>query len=285
MPEAIVDPLEVVDVREHERERAAEARGAGDLRPERIHEAAPVRQAGELVRQRLTLDDVVQLGVLECDRRLGDQPARQLDGLGGEAAARWVEHDGHVALLRGDRERDPKRRLAGVLADPRELAFVLEQATARGAGRLDSHLEDHGQERARVVRGREGVTEQAERLTRVALNLRAVAPPLDALTRPLRRPAAVPKRPYEQAEREQCDEDSEDQHHVAVRHDLRVSRRRSPRAPHKGMRRSSGGFPLACSFASLSVVQDTSPLPRTGDLRWRRARRDRIQAGSKQRRT
>src|SRR5205085_2481567 len=59
MAEAVAHELEVVEVGEHERERAVEPLGALELEREHLHEPAAVREAGQLVRHRLRLHEPV----------------------------------------------------------------------------------------------------------------------------------------------------------------------------------------------------------------------------------
>src|SRR5947208_2408251 len=69
----VVDPLEAIEVEEHERQRRAEATRASDLLLECTHESAPVREVGELVGLRLPPDEVVQARVFERNRSLSDE--------------------------------------------------------------------------------------------------------------------------------------------------------------------------------------------------------------------
>src|SRR2546421_12159993 len=93
MAEAVVHQLEVVQIREHEREWAVEAVRALELELEHLHEAPPVREPGQLVRHRLGLHEAVETGVLERDRRLSGEPAGELPRLGREPVRRRIEDE------------------------------------------------------------------------------------------------------------------------------------------------------------------------------------------------
>src|SRR5215216_804184 len=87
MPEAVVDALEVVEVREHERQRRAEPERAGKLAGERLLRGAPVREPGECVDQGLSLENSVQAGVLEGGDAVTHEQRRRLDVLDRELLA------------------------------------------------------------------------------------------------------------------------------------------------------------------------------------------------------
>ena len=67
------------------------------------HEAPPVDETGQLVRDRLALDDVVEASVLDGDRRLSREPDGKALRLGVEAAGRRVEQHRRRALRRAGR--------------------------------------------------------------------------------------------------------------------------------------------------------------------------------------
>src|SRR6185437_1628462 len=75
---AVVDPLEVVEVGEDERERLSEALGARELGRELVVAVAAVREAREPVHERLPLDDPVQSRILERDHGVTDERNRRL---------------------------------------------------------------------------------------------------------------------------------------------------------------------------------------------------------------
>ena len=121
----VVDLLEVVDVEGDHTEGRAGPFGALRLSPELGHEAAAVRQRGELVGERLLLDEPVQVRVLERDLGLGRNPFRRVAGVvvEGLGAAVEAQHGGrprlgakrHVELLGAV----PVRRRHGSCAERR----------------------------------------------------------------------------------------------------------------------------------------------------------------------
>ena len=107
--EPVVDALEVVDVDHHERQRlAGEPACALDLVGQALLEEAAIRQARQRVLDRLPLDDLVQVDVLERLRGLLREVAEQLSlGLGERpAAAGDRDEAGELAGLGAQRERD-----------------------------------------------------------------------------------------------------------------------------------------------------------------------------------
>ena len=166
VPAAVVDALEVVEVGEEERQRGVEPARAGDLALERLDEAAAVDEAGELVGDGLLADDLVQACVLERDRGLRGEPLGERGRLGREAAFGRVDEQPDLAAARRLAEVELDRLLADRLADPRQLAVVVEHAAAGGAGRLDGGVEDHRQQPARVVGRRQRVADVRDRLAR-----------------------------------------------------------------------------------------------------------------------
>ena len=69
----VVDLLEVVDVEHHQRQLVTEALGARRLLRDQLAEAPLVGEPGELVGDRLLGDELVQIDVLDRDRRLADR--------------------------------------------------------------------------------------------------------------------------------------------------------------------------------------------------------------------
>ena len=63
--ELVVDVLEVVEIGEDQCEPVPETLRARELRVERLAEGTTIREAGQLVRHSLTLDDPVQARVVE----------------------------------------------------------------------------------------------------------------------------------------------------------------------------------------------------------------------------
>src|SRR5207244_5655337 len=81
MAETVVDELEVIEIAEHDRQRRAKRARTHDLAVERLDEAAAIDETGQVVGCRLPLHEVVELRVLECDRRLRREPLRSLSRL------------------------------------------------------------------------------------------------------------------------------------------------------------------------------------------------------------
>ena len=170
VPVAVVDQLEVVEVGEHERERIAEAFRAAHLDGERFGEAATIRELGELVGDGLALHGPVQAFVLDRDRRLRREPVRELLGLLVERTlARRIEEQATDAVL--VRPEPERQRAAALLrpTGPHDLRAAADETRAGRARRLDRALEDHRQERLRVVRGGEGLSHQRHGLPDAAL--------------------------------------------------------------------------------------------------------------------
>jgi hypothetical protein len=78
---------------EHDRQRRAEPAGALDLRVECLDEASSVHETGEVVGDRLTLDDVVQAGILERDGGLRGEPLGERARVLAEAAVRREQQE------------------------------------------------------------------------------------------------------------------------------------------------------------------------------------------------
>ena len=78
MAVGVVDALEVVDVEHDQAHPRAAALGSLDLVGDDLLEAAVVEQAGQLVGDRLALDRVVQVRVLDRDAGLAGEVAEQL---------------------------------------------------------------------------------------------------------------------------------------------------------------------------------------------------------------
>ena len=99
----VVDALEVVDVEHDQAHVAAEALGALDLLEDDLLEAAVVEEAGQLVGDRLALDRLVQVDVLDRDAGLLGEVGEQLALAGGERrrCARDGEHAEDAAALLG----------------------------------------------------------------------------------------------------------------------------------------------------------------------------------------
>ena len=176
MPEAVVDQLEVVQVDEDDRDGAAKARCSLDLRLERRDESPPIDETCQLIGHRLSLDDVVQAGVLQRDRRLRGEPLGQLLRFGRKAARRRVEQQPRGAGLVGGRQLE--LQLVGVVGHvthPADLPVALHEPATANPGRLGDHVEDHGKKRARIVRRGERVADEGKRLPRVRPVLRRCA--------------------------------------------------------------------------------------------------------------
>ena len=124
--------------------------------------------------------------------------------VGREAALRRVDDEADLAAARRLAEVELDRLLADRLAHTRELAVVVEHASARGAGRLDRHVEDHGQQPARVVRRGERVADVRDRLARSRAE--GCAPPPAAGARPR---SSARAEDDEQAERDERRDDRE----------------------------------------------------------------------------
>ena len=138
-----------------------------DLALERLYEPAPVDETREIVRRRLPLHQVVQLRVLERNRRLRREPLRRSLGFRVEPAFGRVQEERRLAVVVA-RELEHDARVAAVdVAHPADLLVSLTDTSAPRTRRLDHHLEDHGQKRTRVVRRRERVPHERERLTGV----------------------------------------------------------------------------------------------------------------------
>ena len=122
VPVGVVDALEVVDVEHDQPELVAEAPRALDLGRDDLLEAAVVEQAGQLVRDRLALDLLVQVDVLDRDRGLVREVLEQLALALAErpAGPGDRDHAEHAVLGLGRRERARERvrardlRLGGV---------------------------------------------------------------------------------------------------------------------------------------------------------------------------
>ena len=167
MAAAVVDALEVVEVGEEERQRRVEPARTGDLALERLDEATAVHEARQ---------------------RVGDAPARGRPGGAGRSrarsrparrATRRAPTTRARSRLRADRRTAGSRRRSvdsprsssigsspTAVPDPGQLAVVVEDAPAGGAGRLDRRVEDHRQEPARVVGRGQGVADVRDRLAR-----------------------------------------------------------------------------------------------------------------------
>ena len=190
-PCSSLTPLEVVQIREHERKRGFEQARPLELVLERLQEAAAVDEAGQFVGGRLPLDALVQPRVLEGDACLRREPLRERGRLLAETAPGWIEEQRRPAagfVVAGQVE------LEGLslphLSEPADLLAVLDEQAAARAGRLGHDLQDQRQEGPRVMRRRESVPYECERLARVAL--RAVRPaPVDVR---LRRRGRAPRR-------------------------------------------------------------------------------------------
>ena len=113
----VVDALEVVDVEHDQPELLLEPAHALDLRGHDLLEAAVVEEAGELVRDRLALDRLVQADVLDRDRRLAREIGEELLLALGEGAAgpRDRDHADHAVVRVGGRQRAGERVRAGDL--------------------------------------------------------------------------------------------------------------------------------------------------------------------------
>src|SRR5215218_5324661 len=131
---AVIDPLEVVDVREHDRERLAEALGTREFLLERGGAEPAIRQAGEPVHQGLLLDRLVAVGVRERDHGMADEPA------------------GALPLLRGE-------------------LVAVEELSERRTGGVDGGLDDHAEELIDVVARGERLPEPQDGLTDSAARL------------------------------------------------------------------------------------------------------------------
>ena len=135
---AVVDALEVVQVGDHERERAAVALHARELLREAVLELAAVRQLGEPVGGGLELEPRVRARVVERRARLRGEPVGELAGLVREVGADGREQQ-HARLVALARERDLER----LAARRREFRCVRSRprppcrTSAGGAGRLD----------------------------------------------------------------------------------------------------------------------------------------------------
>ena len=118
MAVGVVHLLEVVDVEHGQAHGAVEAAAAVHLVLEEVLEVAHVEEAGELVRDRLALNRLVQGGVLDRHRGLRRQVAEQvLLGLGELAAAardREHAHVVHVGATVDARPQRPGQRLHAV---------------------------------------------------------------------------------------------------------------------------------------------------------------------------
>ena len=164
MAEPVVHVLEVVEVTEDERRRLARARGPRELVGERVQELAPVRERRQLVRDGLLLHELMEVCVLESDRRLCRDPFRRLARVLGERALACSEQHRQRRSVEGVVEVDPHLVAGRAVAALVDLLPTAKQCTAGGVRRLDRRLEHHRQERARVVRRRERLPDERDRV-------------------------------------------------------------------------------------------------------------------------
>src|SRR3954447_2441288 len=142
MAELVVDLLEVVEIREHDRERGPETPRALDLGVEGLDEAPAVDEAREVVRDGLALHDVVQAGVVERDGGLRSEPLGQLARLPVERIVAREELHRRLAVAGDPEPQGEWLAPASHLSDPRDLLAPDEDLTAEGTGRLADHLQD-----------------------------------------------------------------------------------------------------------------------------------------------
>ena len=125
----------------------------------------------------MTLDDPVQLRVVECDHRLADERRGRQTRLLVEVAAEEEERpERAVARAQGKLELiGPRPRRA----DLDDFAVDADQHPAGRAGRLDCGLDDRAQQLVGVVRRGERVTEAGDRFAKaVTLGLELLQPVL-----------------------------------------------------------------------------------------------------------
>src|SRR6266487_4309734 len=148
VPVAVVHPLEVVEVRDHDRKRRVEDPGPFELGLERLEELPPVDEARQLVGRSLPLDLLVKPCVLQRDPRLRGQPLCKLLGLFFKPPPGGVKDErrraAHFVRLKVERKR---LAFAVHVSDPADLLAGLEQLTSSRAGRLRDDLEDQGEDR------------------------------------------------------------------------------------------------------------------------------------------
>ena len=132
----VVDLLEVVDVHHHQAQRAVEAPRALDLAVERGVQLADVREPGQLVGDRLALDGLVEVRVLDRDARLAGEVLEQLALLAGELRGPRDRHQRDVRRGRrrgGPGSAPPARARPG--CGPRPPGRCRGQAEPRRPGR------------------------------------------------------------------------------------------------------------------------------------------------------
>ena len=162
--EHVVDELEVVEISDDDGQRGAEGRSPCDLAAERLEEMAPVHESREIVRDRLSLHEVVQAGVLQRDRGLGGKPLGQLPHLRREASGAGIKKEIRPALAASGKLDHERGRSAMGLTGPADLLTRRDDPPTAGLRRVDDDLENDREQRARIVGGGQRAADQRKRL-------------------------------------------------------------------------------------------------------------------------
>src|SRR5512132_1721487 len=155
MAEAVVDRLEVVEIREDEGKRLAEALCPGKLLVERSRAQAPVGETCEPVDERLLLDSPMPLRVAERDDGMPDQPVGRFALIGGELLADQLDRAEGL-------ERKLEPRCAAVLCDD---AVVLDEASSGRSDQVHRGLDDPSLELVDVMRRGQRLAQAKRRLS------------------------------------------------------------------------------------------------------------------------
>src|SRR5436309_12347417 len=81
-----------------------------------------------------------------------------------------VQGKRRLSVVAARKLEDDARLVCVDVAYPADVLAALGHATAACTGGFDHDLENHGQERTRVVRRRQGVTDEGERLAGIRMN-------------------------------------------------------------------------------------------------------------------
>ena len=165
----VVDPLEVVHVEHHGRQRPLLPPGERDLPAGQLEELAPVEHAGQLVDRGELFDPAEQQRVVVGDHRLSGQYGRDLGLRGAELglAARRQDQRAEAFLPGGERDREPPGR---VRQQPDERTWQVAGGPADGFARVGKGGRvgrDAGLDAGREVQSGHGRTLGAQQVRRV----------------------------------------------------------------------------------------------------------------------
>src|SRR5919108_522877 len=141
MAPAVVDPLEVVDVSEDQRQRLVEALRPGELLLERGGTEASVRETRQAVDERPLLDRSGLPRIAERDHGVADEPTGALALVRSELVA--VEDQRAEVLAGPGGQRELELRGPALVAERDQDVVPARQLAAGRAGGLDGGLDDH----------------------------------------------------------------------------------------------------------------------------------------------